>query len=95
MSRHEQLKVYPLELSNLRRIRFDHHPIPDFHPTGCTGFEFAFDFNKAKSARPCGILHFFEVTQVGDVDIVFETYLKKAAPLLCLNLLSVDNNRDH
>ena len=47
MGCHDQLKVYPLELSDRRRIRLDHHPIPSLHQTGGTGLEFAFDFNKA------------------------------------------------
>jgi len=92
MGRHEQLEIDALELSDHWCIRPDHHSIPNFNPAGGKGFGFPFDFNNAQSARSRWVLHFFEETQVGNVDSVFEADLKKACSFLRLNLLSVDYN---
>lgn len=91
VSGHEQLKIDSLELPHHPRIGSDHHPLSDSLPAGGQGPGRSFDFYKAQSARACRIVHFFEVAEVGDVNIIFEAYLKEVSSFLRLKLLSIDN----
>ena len=94
MDGHEEPEGAPLKTPHGRGIGLDGHVFRDSHGAGRARLFLSFYLNKAQPAGGGRGRHLFEVTEIGNVDVILKAYLKEARPFLSFNFPPIYRNPD-